>query len=60
MTLNFQSFNIKLYYTLSCVCVTTDGVLDWILDLLTTLTHDLQLHLINSAITNFHTLQITG
>jgi hypothetical protein len=26
-------------YILSRVCVTVDGVLDWIMDLLTTLTH---------------------
>jgi hypothetical protein len=46
MTLNFQSFNIKLSHILSHVCVNTDRVLDWILDLLPTLTHDSQLHLI--------------
>jgi hypothetical protein len=36
---------------LSCVCVTVDGVLDWILDFLATYTH--------IAITDLHNSQIT-
>jgi hypothetical protein len=42
--------------------VTLDGVLDWILDLLTTYTHDSELQVIGiyySAIANFHTSQFT-
>jgi hypothetical protein len=39
--------------------VTIDGVLDWILDLLTTYTHDSELQAVTVAIANLHNSQIT-
>jgi hypothetical protein len=41
------------------VCLTVDGVLDWILDLLITYTHTWELQALNNAIADLHTLQIT-
>jgi hypothetical protein len=46
----------NITYMLSRVRVTLDGVLDWILDLLTTYTRDSELQAINSATVNLPTI----
>jgi hypothetical protein len=53
ITLTERWHNIR---TVTCLCVTLDGVLDWTLDLLTT---SLGNTLNYSATANLHTLQIT-